>query len=106
MIIEKIIFVRANYYTYISTKYTYKGYRGMKTKLNLTIDKDLVPKSKAFARLKGKSVSQFVEDLLRQAINTEEVSFVDRWRGKFKITEKSDPRYQMLKRRYQLWKYC
>ena len=74
----------------------------MKTKLNLTIDKDLVPKSKAYARLRGKSVSQFVEDLLRKAISTEETSFADRWRGKFKISEKTDPRYKSLKRRYQL----
>lgn len=74
----------------------------MKTKLNLTIDKDLIPKSKAFARLRGKSVSQIVEELLRKAIRTDGVSFVDRWRGKFKIADKTDPRYQILKRRYQL----
>ena len=74
----------------------------MKTKLNLTIDKDLVPKSKAYARLKGKSVSQFVEDLLRQAINSKDESFVKRWRGKFIISDNTDPKYQILKHRYQL----
>ena len=74
----------------------------MKTKLNLTIDKDLVPKSKAYARMKGKSVSQFIEDLLRKAISNKDESFVKRWRGKFIITDKTDPRHQILKRRYQL----
>jgi hypothetical protein len=74
----------------------------MKTKLNLTIDKDLVPKSKAYARMKGKSVSQFVEDLLRKAISDKDDSFIKRWRGKFTISDKTDTRYQVLKRRYQL----
>ncbi len=74
----------------------------MKTKLNLTIDKDLVPKSKAYARLKGKSVSQLVEDLLRMATSNKDESFVKRWRGKFIISDNTDPRYQILKRRYQL----
>ena len=74
----------------------------MKTKLNLTIDKDLVPKSKAYARMKGKSVSQFIEDLLRKAISNKDESFVKRWRGKLIISDKTDPRYQILKRRYQL----
>ena len=74
----------------------------MKTKLNLTIDKDLVPKSKAYARMKGKSVSQFIEDLLRKAISNKDESFVKRWRGKFIIADKTDPRHQILKRRYQL----
>lgn len=74
----------------------------MKTKLNLTIDKDLVPKSKAYAHTKGKSVSQFVEDLLREAISDNDESFSKRWRGKFFTTDKIDPRYQSLKRRHQL----
>ena len=74
----------------------------MKTKLNLTIDRDLVPKSKAYARMKGKSVSQFVEDLLREAISNKDVSFVKRWRGKFSISDNTDSRYQLLKNRYQL----
>ena len=74
----------------------------MKTKLNLTIDKDLVPKSKAYARMKGKSISQFVEDLLRKAISDKDESFIKRWRGKFTISDKTDTRYQVLKRRYQL----
>ena len=72
----------------------------MKTKLNLTIDKELVPKSKAYARLKGKSVSQLVEDLLRNITHTENDLFTNRWRGKFRVSENEDPRFQKLKRRY------
>jgi hypothetical protein len=72
----------------------------MKAKLNLTIDKELVPKSKAYARLHGKSVSQLVEDLLRKIIRNEKDLFTVRWRGKFTISENDDPRFQKLKQRY------
>ena len=74
----------------------------LKTKLNLTIDKELVPRSKAFARAKGKSVSQLVEDLLRITINNNTRTFSDRWRGSLKIAAKTDPRYLTLKDRYEL----
>jgi hypothetical protein len=72
----------------------------MKTKLNLTIDKELVPKSKSYARLHGKSVSQLVEDLLRKITRSEKELFTKRWRGKFSVSENKDPRFQKLKQRY------
>lgn len=72
----------------------------MKTKLNLTIDKDLIPKSKAYARLRGKSVSQLVEEMLRQITSGEERQFTTRWRGKFSVAENTDPRFKKLKQRY------
>ena len=39
----------------------------MKSKLNLTIDKDLIPLSKTFARKKGKSVSKLNPKLIHSA---------------------------------------
>ena len=41
----------------------------MKTKLNLTINSKLVPNSKEYARKKGKSVSQLVEELLEKELD-------------------------------------
>jgi len=74
----------------------------MKTKLNLTIDEELVPLSKAFAKKHGKSVSELVETLLREVVAANEPTFSEKWRGKFSVVEKPDPRYAALKQRYQL----
>ncbi len=74
----------------------------MKTKLNLTIDDELVPLTKAFAKKQGKSVSELVESLLREIVTADEPSFSEKWQGKFSVAEKSDPRYDALKQRYQL----
>lgn len=72
----------------------------MKTKLNLTIEEELVPMCKEYARSKGMSVSQLVEQLLRSVAQKERPSFSSRWRGKFKVAEKSNPRFEKLKERY------
>lgn len=74
----------------------------MKTKLNLTIDENLVPRSKAYAKKRGKSVSELVEELLRNATEKGGPTFSEKWCGRFSLQEKSDPRYNMLMERYQL----
>ncbi len=74
----------------------------MKAKLNLTIDEKLSPASKSYARSRGISVSQLVEELLKTVTHDENLSFSQKWRGKFKATEKSDSRYGQLKERYKL----
>ena len=74
----------------------------MKTKLNLTIDEDLVPKTKAFARKKGMSVSELVEEYLKKITDQPSLSFSEKWCGKFTISEKKRPRFEKLKDRYQL----
>jgi len=72
----------------------------MKLKMNLTIDKELVPQSKKYAKKHGISVSQLVEELLRETIRNDKPSFSTRWRGKFKTAEKDDVRFTKLKERY------
>jgi hypothetical protein len=72
----------------------------MKTKLNLTIDKDLIPKCKSYAKARGKSVSQLVEELLREKTEKGEPTFSTKWRGQFKSVKKSGVRYEKLKKRY------
>lgn len=74
----------------------------MKTKLNLTIDKDLIPRSKDFAKKKGKSVSQLIEDLLIEALEKEEISFTSKWAGELKASDSKDERTIYLKKRYKL----
>lgn len=72
----------------------------MKSKINLTIDEELVPQSKNYAKKQGLSVSQLVEDLLRKTVQNDKPSFSSRWRGKFTIADKDDGRFNKLKERY------
>lgn len=72
----------------------------MKTKLTLTVEKSLISKSKVYARRMGKSVSQLVEELLKEKISQTEKRFSARWRGKFKSVPKETPRFEKLNDRY------
>ncbi len=72
----------------------------MKTKLNLTIDEELVPLTKEYAKKRSKSVSGLVESLLREIVAADEMSFSQKWRGKFAISEREDARWKALKERY------
>ncbi len=76
----------------------------MKTKVSLTIDKDLLPKSKKFAEKSGISLSQLVEALLRRIVekDSDSSTFSERWRGKFSLQEKEEARFKKLKNRYDL----
>ena len=74
----------------------------MKTRLNLTIDEELVPPSKELARNRGQSLSELVESLLRELILTEQPSFSEKWRGRFMTVQDESNRYQYLKRRFNL----
>lgn len=75
----------------------------MKARLNLTIDEELLPKFKEFANLNGVSISQLVEDVLREKIEPENTqSFSSKWKGKLKVAEKDEARYKALAKRYSL----
>ena len=74
----------------------------MKTKLNLTINSKLIPRSKQFAQKQGKSVSQVVEELLAKAIEEDKSSFSDKWLGKLTLSNNQSNRIDYLKNRYQL----
>ncbi len=73
----------------------------MKTKLNLTIDSELVPRSKIFAKRRGKSVSELVEELLKKVISDENKSFTSKWIGRLTISQNEDVRTKYLKDRYK-----
>ena len=72
----------------------------MKTKLTLTIEKDLIPQAKRYAQARGASLSGLVEKALQDITQTEEIPFSKRWRGKFKASRRASSRYKLLSRRY------
>jgi post-segregation antitoxin (ccd killing protein) len=86
-------------------RYTYmvraKGIRIlMKTKLTITIDAELIPKAKRYARARGVSLSSVIEDALRELAAGEEPSFADRWRGRFEPASRADERFRALAEKY------
>ena len=74
----------------------------MKQKLTITVDSELVPVAKRYARSKGVSLSGLIEQTLRDAtVEREDVPFGTKWRGKFKLAEKTgDPRYEYLVKKH------
>ena len=72
----------------------------MKTKLTVTIDEELVPLAKKYARARGISLSQLIETSLRQISSDNRSSFSKRWRGKFRAACRDDERYRALKKKY------
>ncbi len=72
----------------------------MKTKLTLTIDDELVPKAKRYARSRGLSLSQLIERTLSSLSSGDAASFSTRWRGKFTPARRADRRYRALAKKY------
>jgi len=73
----------------------------MKTKLTVTIEKELVPEAKRFARSRGISLSQLIEEALRDEMAPAgEPSFAERWRGRFGPAQRDDSRYRHLADKY------
>jgi len=72
----------------------------VKTKLTVTIDERLVPKAKQFARSRGVSLSQLIENALREMSADEAGSFSSRWLGKFSLADRDDERYRALTKKY------
>lgn len=76
----------------------------MKGRLTVTVDADLIPEAKHYARERGLSLSSLVEDMLREAASKADLTFVERWGGKFKLDPedypKDDPRFEYLARKY------
>lgn len=72
----------------------------MKAKLTITVDEELIPEAKRYARSRGKSLSQLVEDGLRQAMAERAEGFAQRWRGRFRAAEGDDERFTRLAKKY------
>ena len=74
----------------------------MKSKLTITVDKEVVTKAKSRAKMSGKSLSAVIEDLLRSEQAKHEPTFAERWAGKFVPAKKKTARYKYLAKRYGL----
>ncbi len=73
----------------------------MKQKLTITVDAELLPMAKRYARTRGVSLSSLVEQSLRAITGEDTPSFSSRWRGKFRAAEREgDQRYDALARKY------
>ena len=77
----------------------------MKSKLTITVDSEILPLAKRYAKSKGVSLSSLIEEALREMTKEQEPTFSEKWRGKFKPmtdTEINDARYEYLARKYNL----
>ena len=73
----------------------------VKRKLTITVDADLLPAAKRYARARGVSLSSLIEQSLRELAGEDSPSFSARWRGKFQAAEREDdPRYAALAEKY------
>ncbi len=72
----------------------------MKTKLTVTVDRDLLPRAKRYARSRGVSLSHLIEASLRDLSAEDTRSFAQRWRGKFRLAKRRDERYRRLAAKY------
>ena len=72
----------------------------MKQKVTLTIDEDLLPQAKQYARMQGVSLSRLIENTLRELKVDQQDSFTSRWRGKFQAAQDGDARFNALKNKY------
>lgn len=72
----------------------------MKQKLTVTIDSQLIPVAKRFARSRGESLSSLIEKSLREVVGDESRSFASRWRGQFRVAEHDDARFAALAHKY------
>ena len=72
----------------------------MKKKLTITVDAELLPMAKRYARSRGVSLSSLIEQSLREVAGDGAASFSSRWRGRFRAAERDDPRYDTLAEKY------
>lgn len=72
----------------------------MKRKLTVTVDADLLPRAKRYARSRGVSLSSLIERSLREVAGEDTPSFAARWRGQLTEARRDDPRYDALARKF------
>ena len=72
----------------------------MKKKLTITVDAELLPIAKRYARSRGVSLSSLIEQSLREVAGDGAASFSSRWRGRLRPAERDDPRYDALAKKY------
>ena len=72
----------------------------MKKKLTVTVDAELLPAAKRYARSRGVSLSSIIERSLSELVGEQTLSFASRWRGQLQAAHRDDPRFEALSRKY------
>ncbi len=73
----------------------------MKTKLTVSVDDAMIEFGKEYASSRGTSLSQLIEDALRELESSGKPSFSSTWKGKFsRRSSEGDPRMKWLEKRY------
>lgn len=72
----------------------------MKTKLTITIDRELLPRAKRYARSQGVSLSGLVESALREITGPDTTSFTEKWTGQLQLADRDDERFKALLEKY------
>ena len=72
----------------------------MKKKLTITVDAELIPRAKSYARSRRVSLSSIIEQSLRDLTGDGTPSFSSRWRGRFQTANRGNQRYDRLARKY------
>ena len=72
----------------------------MKQKLTVTVDAELLPLAKRYARSRGVSLSSLIEQSLRAVAGEDTPTFASRWRGRLRAARRDEPRYEALAKKY------
>ena len=73
----------------------------MKTKLTLSVDKELVEFGKAYAKRRGLSLSKFLENALEEVRARDGQTFSEKWGGTMVLrSDADDPKLEYLLRKY------
>ena len=72
----------------------------MKKKLTITVDAELIPRAKRYARSRRVSLSSLIEQSLRDMAGEDAPSFSSRWRGRFQAADRDGSRYGKLAGKY------
>ena len=100
---HKHLHVSEIYYKFVRVK-DYLNKRAMNTKLTLTIEQSLIEKSKQYAKGKGRSLSDIIENYLKVIIKEDSVKVIDSTpitsslRGSFKAPKDFDYKEQLSNR--------
>jgi len=72
----------------------------MKTRVTVSLERDLVPRAKRHADRLGLSLSALIEQDLQRAVNSGR-RFSEAWRGKLSLADRPDSRYRQLAAKHQ-----
>jgi post-segregation antitoxin (ccd killing protein) len=72
----------------------------LKKKLTITVDSEVLPLAKQYARSQGVSLSSLIEQSLREMAKQDGPSFSSRWRGEFREARIEDARYRALAKKF------